>query len=110
MTASSSMHSSASHSKPRTLGELRRIPDFDARSASFSVKDEMRRNLQRAIEKNETLFPGVHGYEDTVVPQIVNALLSRHNFILLRLRGPAKSHILRLLPQFPHTRLPLLPR
>jgi len=88
------MHSSV-HSKPRTLGELKRIPDFDPRAASRSVKDELRRNLLRAIEKGETLFPGVHGYEDTVVPQIVNALLSRHNFILLGLRGQAKSRILR---------------
>src|SRR6266481_5885430 len=59
--------------------------------ASRAVKDELRRNLFRAIEKGETLFPGVHGYEDTVIPQIVNALLSRHNFILLGLRGQAKS-------------------
>ncbi len=94
MTASTSMQSSG-HSKPRTIGELKRIPDFDPRGASRSVKDEIRRNLLRAIEKNETLFPGVHGYEDTVIPQIVNALLSRHNFILLGLRGQAKSRILR---------------
>jgi len=94
MTASISMQSSG-HSKPRTIGELKRIPDFDPRGASRSVKDEIRRNLLRAIEKNETFFPGVHGYEDTVIPQIVNALLSRHNFILLGLRGQAKSRILR---------------
>ena len=87
--------SSALHSKPRTLGELKRIPDFDSQGASRSVKNEIRRNLLRAIEKGEPLFPGVHGYEDTVVPQIVNALLSRHNFILLGLRGQAKSRILR---------------
>src|SRR2546426_8878262 len=86
---------SSGRSKPRTLGELKRIPDFDPRGASRSVKDELRRNLLRGIEKGETLFPGVHGYEDTVVPQIVNALLSRHNFILLGLRGQAKSRILR---------------
>src|SRR5713226_216498 len=90
MTASTS-----AHSKPRTLGELKRIPDFDPRGASRSVKDEIRRNLLRAVEKDETLFPGVHGYEDTVIPQIVNALLSRHNFILLGLRGQAKSRIMR---------------
>src|SRR5713226_3123488 len=94
MTVSTSMQSS-SHSKPRTLGELKCIPDFDASSTSRSVKNELRRNLLRAIEKGETLFPGVHGYEDTVVPQIVNALLSRHNFILLGLRGQAKSRIMR---------------
>ena len=91
---STSIQSSA-HSRQRTLGELKRIPDFDPRGASRSVKDELRRNLLRAIEKGETLFPGVHGYDDTVVPQIVNALLSRHNFILLGLRGQAKSRILR---------------
>jgi magnesium chelatase subunit I len=108
MTASSSMHSSASHSKPRTLGELRRIPDFDARGATFSVKDEMRRNLLRAVEKNETLFPGVHGYEDSVIPQIVNALLSRHNFILLGLRGQAKSRIMRGLMQFLDAEIPVV--
>jgi len=81
--------------RPATLGELRRIPDFDARVASRSVKDEIRSNLLRAIERGETLFAGVQGYDDTVVPQIVNALLSRHNFILLGLRGQAKSRILR---------------
>jgi magnesium chelatase subunit I len=86
---------SSGHSKPRTLGELKGIPDFDPGGASRSVKNEIRRNLLRAIEKGDTLFPGVHGYEDTVVPQIVNALLSRHNFILLGLRGQAKSRILR---------------
>jgi magnesium chelatase subunit I len=94
MTASPSVQSSP-HGRPRTLGELKRIPDFDPRGASLSVKAELRRNLLRAIEKGETLFPGVHGYDDTVIPQIVNALLSRHNFILLGLRGQAKSRILR---------------
>src|SRR5437660_8406138 len=79
----------------RTLGELKRIPDFDPNGAPRSVKNEIRRNLLRAIEKGENLFPGVHGYEDTVIPQIANALLSRHNFILLGLRGQAKSRILR---------------
>jgi magnesium chelatase subunit I len=94
MTASTSPQTSG-QARPRTLGELKRIPDFDSNAAPRSVKDEIRRNLLRAIEKGETLFPGVHGYEDTVIPQIVNALLSRHNFILLGLRGQAKSRILR---------------
>src|SRR6266852_4086159 len=99
---------SSGHSKPRTLGELKRIPDFDPRGASRSVKDELRRNLFRAIEKGETLFPGVHGYEDTVIPQIVNALLSRHNFILLGLRGQAKSRILRGLANLLDAEVPVL--
>jgi len=95
MTASASSHSAGGRARPATLGELRRIPDFDVPFASRSVKDEIRANLLRAIERDEPLFPGVHGYEDTVIPQIVNALLSRHNFILLGLRGQAKSRILR---------------
>jgi len=95
MTTATSLLPSSSHPRPKTIGELRRVPDFDARSLQRSVKDEIRANLLRAIERNEPLFPGVHGYDDTVVPQIVNALLSRHNFILLGLRGQAKSRILR---------------
>jgi magnesium chelatase subunit I len=102
------MQSSAGHSKPKTLGELKNIPDFDLRGGSRSVKDEIRRNLLRAIEKGETLFPGVHGYEDSVVPQIVNALLSRHNFILLGLRGQAKSRILRGLVQLLDAEIPVV--
>jgi magnesium chelatase subunit I len=102
------MQSRPGHSKPRTLGELRSIPDFDARAASISVKNEIRRNLLRAVEKNEVLFPGVHGYEDTVVPQIVNALLSRHNFILLGLRGQAKSRIMRGLAQLLDAEIPVV--
>jgi len=107
MTPSTSGHS-AGHPKPRTIGELKRIPDFDSRSADVSVKNEIRRNLLRAIERNESLFPGVHGYEDTVIPQIVNALLSRHNFILLGLRGQAKSRILRGLLQFLDPEIPVI--
>jgi len=107
MTPSTSGYS-AGHSKPRTIGELKRIPDFDSRFAAVSVKNEIRRNLLRAIERNEPLFPGVHGYEDTVIPQIVNALLSRHNFILLGLRGQAKSRILRGLLQFLDPEIPVI--
>jgi magnesium chelatase subunit I len=107
MTASPSVQSST-HGRPRILGELKRIPDFDPRSASRSVKDELRRNLLRSIEKGDTLFPGVHGYEDTVIPQIVNALLSRHNFILLGLRGQAKSRILRGLIKLLDSEMPVI--
>ncbi len=80
--------------KPQTLGELKRSESFTS-SVGRRVKDEIRANLLCKIEKGETLFPGVHGYEETVLPQIVNALLARHNFILLGLRGQAKSRILR---------------
>jgi len=65
-----------------------------------SVKDEMRANLIRILRAGEPLFPGVIGYENTVEPQIINAILSRHDFILLGLRGQAKTRILRSLVRF----------
>src|SRR5882724_11939663 len=108
MTASASSHSAGGRTRPATLGELLRIPDSDVPFASRSVKDEIRANLLRAIEHDETLFPGVHGYEDTVIPQIVNALLSRHNFILLGLRGQAKSRILRGLANLLDAEIPVV--
>src|SRR5712671_5737296 len=108
MTLSASSHSAGGRARPATLGELRRIPDLDTPFASRSVKDEIRANLLRAIERDEPLFPGVHGYEDTVIPQIVNALLSRHNFILLGLRGQAKSRILRGLANLLDAEVPVL--
>jgi magnesium chelatase subunit I len=107
MTAGNAGHT-VGHSKPRTIGELKRIPDFDAHTGSLSIKNELRRNLLRLIERGETLFPGVHGYEDSVIPQLVNALLSRHNFILLGLRGQAKSRILRGLIQLLDPEIPVI--
>jgi magnesium chelatase subunit I len=107
MTVSGSIQSGG-YTRPRTIGEWKCIPDFDVRSNALSVKNEMRRNLLCCIQRGETLFPGVHGYEDTVVPQIVNALLSRHNFILLGLRGQAKSRILRGLMQLLDTEIPVV--
>ena len=73
-----------------TLGELRQRG-----GSTRSVKQEIRDNLVRKLQAGERLFPGIIGYDDTVVPQLVNAILSRHNFILLGLRGQAKSRILR---------------
>jgi magnesium chelatase subunit I len=61
------------------------------------VKDELRENLICKLERRETLFPGIVGFEDTVAPQVVNAVLSRHNFILLGLRGQAKTKLIRML-------------
>jgi magnesium chelatase subunit I len=89
------------NSLPTTLGALRASEYTPARLAR-SVKDELRDNLiaklrDGAGKNGQPLFPGIVGYEDTVVPQIVNALLSKHNFILLGLRGQAKSRILRSL-------------
>src|ERR1700759_5223702 len=74
----------------QTLGELRQ-----ARLTSRPVKQEIRDNLARNLRAGEPLFPGIIGYDDRVVPQLVNAILSKHNFILLGLRGQAKSRILR---------------
>ncbi len=81
----------------RTLGELRRGPFTEQRLRSRRVKDELRENLMARLREGSPIFPGIVGYDDTVVPQIVNAILSRHNFILLGLRGQAKSRILRAL-------------
>ena len=82
-------------SLPTTLGALRR--SGYATNRPRSVKDELRRNLIARLQDGGPLFRGVLGYEETVMPQIVNALLARHNFILLGLRGQAKSRILRAL-------------
>ena len=84
-------------SYPKTLGALARSSYGTPERALRSVKDEMRQNLLARLASGGPLFEGVLGYEETVMPQIVNALLSRHNFILLGLRGQAKSRILRAL-------------
>jgi len=91
----------------RTLGELRQSPFTAQRLGSRRVKDELRENLMARLRAGSAIFPGIVGYDDTVVPQIVNAILSRHNFILLGLRGQAKSRILRALtalldPEMPY--------
>jgi magnesium chelatase subunit I len=91
---------------PETLGELRASRFFDQHPPDRTLKDEMRANLICKLERGETLFPGVMGYDDTVVPQIVNAVLSRHNFILLGLRGQAKTRLARLLTRLLDARLP----
>src|SRR6266567_4778101 len=83
--------------KPATLGELRQTEWASRARIHRTVKDELRQNLICLLENGSALFPGIVGYADTVIPQLVNALLSRHNFILLGLRGQAKSRILRQL-------------
>jgi len=89
--------------RPTTLGALR-TSGYRPRS----VKDELRSNLRRALAAGEELFPGIVGYERTVVPGIVNAVLARHDFILLGLRGQAKTRILRSLTRFLDAEVPVL--
>ena len=86
---------SAPMSRPRTLRELK-----SSGYRSRSVKDELRANAIARMRSGQPLFPGIVGYESTVEPQIVNALLSRHDFILLGLRGQAKTRLLRSLANF----------
>jgi magnesium chelatase subunit I len=87
-----------------TLGELRA-----SGYRSRPVKQEVRDNLVRKLRAGDALFPGIIGYEETVIPQLVNAILSRHNFILLGLRGQAKSRILRGLIDLLDDRIPVMP-
>ena len=89
--------SRATQELPRSLGALRSSSFPESKIATRSVKDELRANLVCRIQRGEELFPGIVGYEDTVVPQVINAILSRHNFILLGLRGQAKTRLIRLL-------------
>ncbi len=89
--------SRATQELPRTLGALRQSSFSEAKLGSRTVKDELRNNLICKIQRGEVLFPGILGYEDTVVPQMINAVLSRHHFILLGLRGQAKTRLIRML-------------
>jgi magnesium chelatase subunit I len=88
----------------QTLGELR-----GSGYRSRSVKQEIRDNLVRKLQAGDGLFPGIIGYDETVVPQLVNAILSQHNFILLGLRGQAKSRILRSMVELLDERIPVVP-
>jgi len=105
ISPSSSRSTAAAAERPATLGALRASKEFTEARVSRSVKDELRANLIRRLQdqaagKNaQPIFPGIIGYDDTVVPQIINAVLSRQNFILLGLRGQAKSRILRALTE-----------
>jgi magnesium chelatase subunit I len=94
--------------EPRTFGDLKNSPWAEPRLRGRNVRDEIRANLLRRIESGGPLFEGIVGYEDTILPQIVNALLARHHFILLGLRGQAKSRILRELTGLLDERIPVV--
>jgi magnesium chelatase subunit I len=92
-----------SHPKPATLGQLK-----ETGYQSCSVKDELRRNLIAKLKHGEELFPGIIGYRETVLPQIVNGILSKHDLLFLGLRGQAKTRILRMLPLLLDEWIPVL--
>src|SRR2546430_10779024 len=97
-------------STPKTSVELAK--NFGELKASgyqsVSVKDELRANLVRKLRAGEKLFRGIVGYDETVIPQLINAILARHNIILLGLRGQAKSRIIRQLTEFLDERVPIV--
>jgi magnesium chelatase subunit I len=94
---------SASTTRPATLGELKA-----AGYATTSVKDELRRNMIRKLRQKEELFPGIVGFEETVIPQLTNAILAKHDIILLGLRGQAKTRIARALINFLDEYIPIV--
>jgi magnesium chelatase subunit I len=89
--------------QPSTLGELK-----ESGYQRVAVKDELRANLIKKLRAGEKLFPGIVGYDETVIPQLVNAILSRHNLILLGLRGQAKSRIIRQLTGLLDESIPII--
>src|SRR5207302_4813231 len=93
---------------PHTLGELQSSPFGQESYRRRTIKDEMRMNLIRRLQTKDILFSGIIGYEETVIPQVVNAVLSRHNMILLGLRGQAKSRILRGLTDLLDDAIPVI--
>jgi magnesium chelatase subunit I len=94
--------------EPRTLHDLKKSPWAEAPLRGRTVRDEIRSNLLARLASGAALFPGIVGYEDTILPQIVNALLARHHFILLGLRGQAKSRILRELTSLLDDKIPII--
>jgi magnesium chelatase subunit I len=92
-----------SHPRPATVGQLK-----ETGYQPSTVKDELRRNVIRKLRDGDELFPGIVGYRDSVIPQIVNGILSKHDLLFLGLRGQAKTRILRLLPSLLDEWIPVL--
>src|SRR3979409_1696572 len=97
-------------SSPKTSGEPAKTFAELKQSGyqSVSVKDELRANLVKKLKSGENLFRGIVGYDETVIPQLVNAILARHNVILLGLRGQAKSRIIRQLTELLDDEIPII--
>ena len=89
--------------RPATLGALR-----DSGYAVTSVRDELRRNLMSRLRNGLPVFPGIVGYEDTVIPQVENAILAGQDIILLGERGQAKSRMIRALVQLLDDEIPIV--
>jgi magnesium chelatase subunit I len=89
--------------RPSTLGELQ-----DSGYEVLPVKDELRKNLIAKMQKGEVLFPGIIGYEESVIPSIINAILAKHDIILLGLRGQAKTRLVRSLPTLLDEEIPII--
>src|SRR5215831_16874422 len=92
-----------SHPRAATVGQLKEMGYVPC-----SVKDELRRNVIAKLKAGEELFPGIVGYRESVIPQIVNGILSKHDLLFLGLRGQAKTRILRLLPTLLDEWIPVL--
>src|SRR5450755_3030041 len=91
------------HPQPATVGQLK------ANGYQFTtVKDELRKNMIAKLRAGEELFPGILGYRDSVMPQIINGILSKHDLLFLGLRGQAKTRILRMLPDLLDEWIPVL--
>ena len=88
---------------PQTLAELR-----TSGWQSISVKEELRRGMIRTLESGEALFPGIVGYEDTVIPEVVLAILAGHDMLFLGEKGQAKSRVMRMLVRFLDEEIPYL--
>ena len=95
--------SHSSHPRPATVGQLK-----ETGYKPCSVKDELRRNVIAKLKAGEELFPGIIGYRDSVIPQIINGILSKHDLLFLGLRGQAKTRILRMLPDLLDEWMPVL--
>src|SRR5580658_6609173 len=89
--------------KIKTLGELKRTGYRDR-----SVKEEIRENLIRKLKHKENTFPGIIGYEDSVIPDTERALLSRHNILFLGLRGQAKTRMARIMTDLLDDYIPVI--
>src|ERR1700756_4448005 len=86
-----------------TLGQLKKTG-----YKNRSVKEEIRENLIRKLKNKETTFPGIVGYEDSVIPDTERALLSRHNILFLGLRGQAKTRMARQMTELLDEWIPVI--